>query len=126
MIIEKEVRDYLLTKNITGVGDRVYMELPGDGSEGDEYLLIQKTGNAYQDFLESPVIVIQSISKKSKYTAAFINELVKGAMFTFRDHVKNVFGCTLNTDYDFTNTQTKEYRYQSVWNMNLINTGGII
>ena len=122
MIIEKEVRDYLINKNIAA--GHVYMEIPGDDSEGDEYVLIQKTGNGYENFLESPTITIQAISKTSRYNAAVLNEYVKGVMSLLRNHVTDVFRCRLNSDYDFTNTQTKEYRYQSVWELTIKNSGG--
>lgn len=121
MIIEKEVRDYLCAKNIEGIGGNVYMDVPTNMSNIKEYILIQKTGNSERNMMESPVVAIKSISKQSRYLASLNNERVKEAMRGFRYSVPNVFGCVLNTDYDFTNTATKEYRYQSVWQINLIN-----
>ena len=85
-----------------------------------EYVVLQKTGSSKEDFVELATIAVQSYSD-SKYHAALLNENVKDALL---GDGTNTFGiiaaediskCSLNSDYDFTDLTTKEYRYQAVF-----------
>ena len=46
-----------------------------------------------------------------------INEDVIDAMKAF-DRETNIFGAHLQSDYNFTNTATKQFRYQAVYEIN--------
>jgi hypothetical protein len=112
MIIEKVILNYLLGKNIQHAQRNIYMETPKN--EPDEYVLIEKTGGPQEDGITHATIAIQSLSSKSMLRVVEINEAVKEAMAELPDHT-NVYGCHLNTDYNYTNTSTRMYRYQAVF-----------
>lgn len=110
MIIEKLILDYL----IESIGSDVYIETPDPMPS--EYIVLEKTGSSEVDRMNSAVIAIQSISDKSLFRAAEINEAVKKAMQHITDSTA-ITSCELNTDYNYTNTSTKQYRYQAIFNL---------
>lgn len=110
MIIEKTIRDHLTEKLGTVP---VYIELPKDVPT--KYVVIQRTGGRKENGLCSSTIAVQSIAS-TLYEAAQLNESVKTAMDSVTE-VQDVFDCQLNSDYNFTNTTTKERRYQAVFNV---------
>lgn len=105
-MIEKIVFDYLRNN----VGIPVYMEMPVDPPE--ELVLIEKTGSGEENHIQSAVFAIQSYGA-SLLRAAYINEMVKDAM---RDIIvlPEISRVDLNSDYNYTDTRTKKYRYQAV------------
>lgn len=109
-MIEITILEYL--KNKTSVGGEVYAEVPVNPP--DEYIVIERTGGNRVDCIEHATVAIQSISKISLLRAMTINEEVKDAM---EDLYDGIFGCDLNSNYNYTNTETKEYRYQAVFNL---------
>lgn len=115
MIIEKTILDYLISSDI--IGSDVYLETPDPMPS--EYVLIEKTGSSESDHLCGAVIALQSITDGSLYRAAEINEAVKKAMQHITDSTP-ITSSELNTDYNYTNTTTKQYRYQAVFNIHYI------
>lgn len=108
-MIEKIILDYLETKLVPPV----YMEIPSNPP--DEYVTIEKTGGGVDDYIKRATLAIQSHAH-SLLRAAQINEDVKAAMdgaITLPEIAKS----KLNSDYNFTDTRTKEYRYQAVYNI---------
>ena len=89
----------------------VYMETPEEIPES--YVLIQKTGSGRDNRVDRATVALQSIAP-SLYEAAVLNENVKAAMDTMND---GIFGADLNSDYEYTNQQTKQYRYQAVYDI---------
>lgn len=112
-MIEKTVIDYLRETGLS-VGQQVYAEKPLDPPA--EYVLVEKTGSSRTNRIDQAMIAAQSISKTSILRAAQINEEVKAAMDELAT-LNTVFSCSLNSDYNFTNTSTNEYRYQAVFNI---------
>lgn len=110
MIIEKLIRDYL-TNNIEEYP--VYLEIPA--KPPDEYIAIDRTGGTQRNCLKSSTIAIQSYAK-SRFRAAEINEEIKETMSSIVI-LKEIAGCHLNSDYNFTNTETKWNRYQAVFDI---------
>ena len=90
-MIEKTILDYLTARLTVPVR----METPEDPPES---------------------YVVQSIAP-TLYGAAQLNETVKAAMDAMEDRVAGIFRVELNSDYNFTNTATKERRYQAVYNI---------
>lgn len=114
-MIEKIILDYLTDE----LSVPVFMETPAGTPEDpipDEYVLIEKTGSSMSNLISSATFAFQSISNVSLYRAAQINEDVKGAMFTVIT-VPEVSRARLNSDYNFTDTRTKQYRYQAVYDI---------
>lgn len=114
MIIEKSILDYLLGAGMS-VGTDVYCEVPLYPPE--EYILIEHTAGSEDNYIRSAMVAVQSISRASLYRAMEINEEVLEAMRTYDEESTDVYGCKLNSNYNFTNTATKEYRYQAVFDV---------
>lgn len=108
-MIETVVVDYL--RNTLKIP--AYLELPEKYPKS--FLVIEKTGSGTSNFIESSTLVIQSYADRLM-DAAELNERVKTAM---QESVQlpGISRCRLNTDYNFTDTRIKKYRYQAVFNM---------
>lgn len=89
----------------------VYVEKPTQKPQ--RYVVIDKIGSSKEDYLLSSTIAFQSHAE-SKYQAAFLNEQVKEAVENMIV-LDEIAGVSLNSDYNFTDTTTKEYRYQAVY-----------
>lgn len=107
-MIEKVIRDYLI-----GKGFSAYLEKPKNAPQ--EYILLEKTGSGLLDHINTATIAVQSYAG-SKYKAADLNEEVKIAMLSIIE-TEDISKCSLNSDYDYTDTSTKEYRYQAVFDL---------
>ena len=110
-MIEKIVFDYLNQ----ALSVDAYMEKPNIEDRPAEYVLIEKTGGSSDDKINGAVIALQSYAD-SLHRAAEINESVKDAMEGIVS-LPSVFGCRLNSDYNFTDTAEKKYRYQAVFEL---------
>ena len=108
-MIEKTVCDYL--NDVMGLP--AFWEKPEDMPE--EFLIVEKTGGSVSDRIKSATIAIQSYAG-SMYRAAEINEAVISAMENLTE-MSEVSGVRLNSDYNFTDTTTKQYRYQAVFDI---------
>lgn len=113
-MIEITVLNYLLGKSLS-VDNNVFCEVP-EKDIPKEYVLIEKTGSNRINRIDQAMITIQSISQESLLDAMKLNEEVKEAMDEIVE-LPEIFRCELNSDYNFTNTRTKEYRYQAVFNL---------
>ena len=78
-------------------------------------MLFEKTGSGRNNRLNSSTFAFQSYAE-SMYQAALLNEEVKSAVddLITLDEIGRV---SLNSDYNFTDTTTKEYRYQAVYDI---------
>ena len=81
-----------------------------------EYVLFEKTGGGGANKLGSATFAFQSYAP-SPYEAILLNEQVKLAVYSLAER-NEVSGVRLNSDYNFTDTTTKEYRYQAVFDIN--------
>lgn len=81
----------------------------------ETFVLLEKIGSAESNGISSATFAVQSYAK-SLYEAAKLNHAVKGAM---RDAVilDDVISCKLNSDYNYTDEETKRYRYQAVFDI---------
>lgn len=89
-----------------------YTEAP---EELTDYVLIEQTGSSRANHIITTTVAIQSYAP-SLYEAMLLNDEVKVKMegFAALDQVTRV---ELETDYNFTNTATKQYRWQAVYNI---------
>lgn len=108
-MIEKTVLDYLNRVLDVPVCMETPEELP------DSYVLIEKTGSGRQNRIYSATLAIQSIAA-SLYEAAKLNEAVKDAMERIVI-LAEVCRAELNSDYNYTDTAAKQYRYQAVYDL---------
>lgn len=103
------VMDYLAEQT----GLPAFGETPADPP--DEFLVIEKTGSGLVDHISRATIAIQSNARKL-LRAAEINELVKSAMASIVE-LSSISAARLSSDYNFTDTAEKRYRYQAVYDV---------
>jgi len=108
-MIEKTVQDYLKAR----MKIPVVMEEPK--SPPVSYVVIEKTGEGGRDHIGDATIAIQSYAG-SLYEASALNEQVKRVMkdIAMLDQISK---CQLNASYNFTDPETKRYRYQAVFDI---------
>lgn len=80
-----------------------------------EYVLFEKTGSDRNNHLLASTFAFQSYSD-SMYGASALNELVKQAVDSLIE-LDDIASVKLNTDYNFTDTTTKKYRYQAIYDI---------
>lgn len=85
--------------------------LPSDG----RYVLFEKVGSNELNKTGGSTFVFQSYAN-SMYNAAALNEETKTAVKSLID-LDEIVSIKLNTDYNFTDTTTKQYRYQAVYDI---------
>lgn len=110
MMIEKIIYDYLNTLDY--LLTPVYTEIP-KSFPGPMYL-IEKTGDSRTDRINTATIVIQSYAN-TLYDAMVLNDVIKAIMLDGLIALDEISGIKLNSDYNYTDTQTKRYRYQAVF-----------
>lgn len=115
-MIEEIIMNYLISQNIDMVWDHVYMEVPVHPPS--EYIVIEKTASGSHNKIRNAMIAVRSISKSRLFNAAQINQWLIDAMDVFAERSDKIYSCRLNSDYNFTDPDTKEYRYQAVFNIN--------
>lgn len=109
-MIEKTILNHLAaTMNMTDV----YMEVPENPPA--TFIVIEKTGGGENNEIGAATFAIQSYGP-SLLDAATLNVSVKTAMKSLITH-SDVAKCQLDTDYNFTDTSTKRYRYQAVYDI---------
>ena len=108
-MIEKIILDYLDQELTTPV----FMERPEDPPE--KYVLIEKTGSGKRNQICDATLAVQSYAP-SLYEAASLNEEVKTKMESAVS-LNKICRVSLNSDYNFTDTAMKQYRYQAVFDI---------
>lgn len=86
-----------------------------NGLEG-KYVLVEKLSGGKKNKLNSSVFSFQSYAD-SLFESAKLNEQVKEVVEAMVE-LPEITGIKLNSDYNFTDTQTKKYRYQAVFDIN--------
>lgn len=84
-------------------------------NEPVSYVLIEKTGSNTTNHIESATLAIQSYAA-SMYDAAALNCRVKAAM-NGSVQLPEISRCDCNSDYNYTDTTKKKYRYQAVFDI---------
>lgn len=108
-MIEQIIREYLEQK----IQVPAFLEVPVNPP--NRFILIERTGGGAGQLLCSPMIAIKSYDA-SLLEAAQLNERVKAAMGQLAE-LDQICSVKLNTDYNFTNPATKQYRYQAVFDI---------
>ena len=108
-MIEEIIRNYL-----TGAGVTAYMEIP-EGGGTPPFIVIERTGGGEENHIRSATVAIQSYAD-TLYGAAQLNEQVKALMDDIT-LLPQISACDLNSDYNFTDTTKKQYRYQAVYDL---------
>ena len=91
----------------------VFMEEPEEPPK--EYIILEKVGGGKSNGLKTATITAQSYGS-SLYEAAALNEELKEAMESI-DNQDPISRAELNSDYNYTDTETNRYRYQAVYDL---------
>ena len=105
-MIAKTLLDYL----DNNLDVPVVMEAP---EQTTGYVLIDQTGSSRTNHIITTTFAIQSYGS-SLFNAMLLNDEVKDAMVGFAE-LDEITRVELETDYNFTNTATKQYRWQAVY-----------
>lgn len=81
----------------------------------ESFVLFEKTGSGKSNQIKSATFAFQSYAK-SMLDAAKLNEKVKDAVEGLLSQ-NDIYRVKLNSDYNYTDTETKEYRYQAVFDI---------
>lgn len=110
-LIEATVISHLATELNT---TNVYAERPEDPPAA--YWLIEKTSSGETNYIQRATVAVQSISRGSLLEAAQMSKAVEKAMRKLIEQT-DVSRCKLNSAYNYTDTETREYRYQAVFDI---------
>ena len=106
-MIETTVQDFLRDR----LGVPVTMEVP-EGASGT-FVVLEKTGSSRQNYIRRATLAVQSYAP-TLLLAAQLDDAVIEAMLAL-PKLDRVAACRLERDYNFTDTETKKYRYQAVF-----------
>jgi len=93
----------------------VPVSLEKPSAQTGSYVVFEKTSSSKGDHLPSATIAFQSYAE-TLYQAVVLNEKVKNVVESLIE-LDEIRGLSLNSDYNFTDTSTKEYRYQAVYDI---------
>ena len=114
-MIEAKIIQYLISEGLS-IGTNVYAERPKNIPP--YYVVIEKTGSSTDNMITTSTIAIQSVADSlqggTMLDAISINDEIKDAMFDFIED-DEIVRIGLNSDYNYTDDSTKEYRYQAVF-----------
>jgi hypothetical protein len=111
-MIEQIIYDYLKT-SLSGDEIPVYMERPA--TPPSCYVLIEKTGGGEDNHIQRATVAVQSINT-SLLNTAVLNEKVKEFMRAAIS-LDKIAKVECNSDYNFTDSSTKTYRYQAIFDI---------
>ena len=77
--------------------------------------MILISGGSYENCIKTAMIAVQSYAE-SMYEAARLNEDVKTAMLSMAA-LNDICKVNLNSDYNYTDTEQKKYRYQAIFDV---------
>lgn len=84
------------------------------------FVVVEKTGDSRENLICTAILAVQSYGE-TLYEAAALNSAVKSAMFTAA-RLPEIAAVRLNSDYNFTDTSAKRYRYQAVFDVTYYET----
>ena len=106
-MIEKTILDYLSG----ALSVPCFMEMPE--VLPPSFVVIEKTGSSVSNKIPQATFAIQSYAK-TLFAAAQLNEQVKGVIDSIIE-LDSIINVELNSDYNYTDTGLKAYRYQAVF-----------
>lgn len=113
-MIEETILQFLQEKlNALDPPVPVYMERPE--TLPAKYVILEKTGSGEENKIYSATFVVQSYAP-SLYEAAALNDMLKSYMENLPDE-RDVSACDCNSDYNYTDPETRDYRYQAVFDI---------
>jgi hypothetical protein len=107
------IETILLQYLISELDVPVYMEEPENPEPS--YVIIEKTGSFRSNHIDTAMMAFQSYGR-TLAEAARLNLEVKRAVER-SIALGSISAARINSDYNFTDTETKRYRYQCVYNI---------
>lgn len=107
-MIETVIRNYLTTKTEAPIRFERSPDMPV------KCIVLEKTGSSYKEQIYTATMAIQSYGATLAEAAALNAEVVEW-MLAIRDEEDSIYDISLNSDYNYTDTTTKRYRYQAVF-----------
>lgn len=109
-MIEKIIMDHLAKK----LDVPVFGEVP-ENPPASYVVVVRSGGGGREDFLHNPMVLCRSYAA-TLAEAAKLNDRAVEAMDSLTE-CDEVSGCYLTGSYNFTDQETKQYRYQAVYNI---------
>ena len=109
-MIEKVLLDYLSDS----LSAPVFMEVQKNSPS--KFYILEKTSGAQVNHINNSTFAIKSYAP-TLYEAACMNEELKAIMLDYLIELPEIASVSLNSDYNFTDTSTKTYRYQAVFDI---------
>ena len=106
-MIEEVILEYLNKR----LNVAAYMEMPERNQK--QFVLIEKTGSSIENHIHCAVFALQSYAE-SMHQAAVLNEDLKIIMDEIIAYT-DISKAKLNSDYNYTDTTKKQYRYQAIY-----------
>jgi len=92
---------------------KVYMERPEDVPFS--YVIMEKIGSSVSNYIHRDTFAFQSYGE-TLFKACKLNEEVKKALNNMIN-LDEIASVRLTNDYNFTDTETKQYRYQCIYDI---------
>ena len=108
-MIEATIKNYLLTV----LSVPVYINVPPEPPAS--YVVIERTGGRTDEHIRNAMITVQSYGS-TMYSAAELHESVIEHMEALIT-LDSISACGLSAEYNFTDRETKRYRYQAVFDI---------
>lgn len=107
-MIEKIVLDYLSSK----LDIPIYLEEPKEKPK--KYIVLENTGTSGK-YIKTCLMAIKSYDE-TLYKTAKLDFEVQKVMHQIIE-LNQITKCEMNSSYNYTDTETKRYRYQSVYDI---------
>lgn len=108
-MIEIKIKDFLKEKLQIDVFMEHIKNMP------EKFVIFEKVGSKRKNYINISSFAFQSYAD-SLYKASELNEKLKNAVFEM-DLLDDIVSIKLDSDYNFTDTETKRYRYQVVFDI---------
>ncbi len=92
-----------------------YTEMPEDKEM--PFCIIERTGGGQRGHEQRTATVAVQSYGETLLEAAELNEQVLDVMRELQYTENSIISCELNSNYNFTDTRTKRYRYQAVFDL---------
>ena len=114
-MIETIIRDYL-EGALSGIP--VFLEIPPvpDEELPAEFVLVERIAGSKTNQIDFASFAFKSYSTQRLYNAALLDESVRQAMEQAVT-LDSIASAKLASNYNFTDTSTKRYRYQAVYDI---------
>lgn len=110
-MIEKTI----MTALETATNVSAYMEVPEEAS--DAFIVVERTGGGQMGAQRRTALIAVQSYGATLLAAATLNEQVLNVMQNLQYQDNEITTCQLNSNYNFTDTETRRYRYQAVFDL---------